>query len=226
VGRRGLDAPGGSQWQLAAHRRSLIAPLVREWLAELRVMGRSEQTLVWYRQKMDSYLKREGGPATLDGLTTDEIKRLLGHLIDRNLAPNTIYGFFEVVRAFANWALREGFPVDPAVVRMRPPKGARDLQPDPAGGHAGRRGARLARACRADPARHRHAGGRAGGPGRRGVGRQNSSRRDRRPCHDARTNQSPCLHTCQTFSQTARPHSREPAFAAATPCRAPFPSSP
>jgi site-specific recombinase XerD len=99
-----------------------IASLVREWLAELKVMGRSEQTIKWYRQKMEFYLDHEGGPATLDGLTSAEVKRLLGNLIDRRLAPNTIHGFFEVVRAFANWALREGFPVDPAVVRMRPPK--------------------------------------------------------------------------------------------------------
>jgi site-specific recombinase XerD len=99
-----------------------IAPLVREWLAELKVMGRSEETTKWYRQKMEWYLNSGGGPSTLDGLTSAEVKRLLGSLIDRGLAPNTIHGFFEVVRAFANWALREGFPVDPAVIRMRPPK--------------------------------------------------------------------------------------------------------
>jgi integrase/recombinase XerD len=99
-----------------------IAGLVREWLSELKVMGRSEQTIRWYQQKMDWYLSHEGGPATLDGLTSAEVKRLLGSLIDRGLAPNTVHGFFEVVRAFANWALREGFAVDLAVVRMRPPK--------------------------------------------------------------------------------------------------------
>jgi hypothetical protein len=44
------------------------APLVREWLAELKVMGRSEETIKWYRQKMEYYLEREGGPATLDSL--------------------------------------------------------------------------------------------------------------------------------------------------------------
>jgi site-specific recombinase XerD len=99
-----------------------IASLVREWLAELKVMGRSEETIKWYRQKMEWYLAREGGPKTLDDLTSAEVKRLLASLIDRRLAPNTIHGFFEVVRAFANWALREGFPVDPAMVRMRPPK--------------------------------------------------------------------------------------------------------
>ena len=99
-----------------------MAGLVREWLAEVKVMGRSEQTIKWYQQKMDWYLEHEGGPATLDGLTSAEVKRLLGVLIDRGLAPNTVHGFFEVVRAFANWALREGFAVDPAVIRMRPPK--------------------------------------------------------------------------------------------------------
>jgi site-specific recombinase XerD len=112
-------ALGGSSRRAAA---PPIASLVREWLAELKVMGRSEQTIKWYRQKMEYYLEREGGPATLDALTSAEVKRLLGNLVDRRLAPNTIHGFFEVVRAFANWALREGFPVDPAVVRMRPPK--------------------------------------------------------------------------------------------------------
>ena len=108
----------------ASHRSAAppIAGLVREWLAELKVMGRSEQTIKWYRQKMEYYLEREGGPSTLDELTSAEVKRLLGSLMDRRLAPNTIHGFFEVVRAFANWALREGFSVDPAVVRMRPPK--------------------------------------------------------------------------------------------------------
>jgi len=99
-----------------------MAGLVREWLAELKVMGRSEQTIKWYRQKMEWYLDHESGPGTLDGLTSAEVKRLLGTLIDRGLKPNTVHGSFEVVRAFANWALREGFAVDPAVVRMRPPK--------------------------------------------------------------------------------------------------------
>ncbi len=96
--------------------------LVSEWLAELKVMNRSPQTLKWYRQKMDWYLEQESGPSTLDGLTSPEVKRLLGALIDRGLSANTVHGFFEVVRAFANWALREGFAVDPAVIRMRPPK--------------------------------------------------------------------------------------------------------
>jgi hypothetical protein len=100
---------------------SMVA-LVREWLGELKVMNRSPQTIEWYQQKMDWYLGHEGGPATLDGLTSAEVKRLLGALMDRGLKPNTVHGFFQVIRAFANWALREGFPVDPTVLKMRPPK--------------------------------------------------------------------------------------------------------
>ena len=99
-----------------------MAALVREWLAELKVMNRSPQTIEWYQQKMEWYLQHEGGPATLDGLTSAEVKRLLGALMDRGLAPNTVHGFFQVIRAMVNWAIREGYPADPAIVKMRPPK--------------------------------------------------------------------------------------------------------
>jgi hypothetical protein len=53
-------APRGSSRRAAT---PPIASLVREWLAELKVMGRSEQTIKWYRQKMEFYLEHEGGPA-------------------------------------------------------------------------------------------------------------------------------------------------------------------
>src|SRR5262249_31943915 len=99
-----------------------IVALVREWLTELKVMNRSPQTIEWYQQKMDWYLQHEGGPDALEGLTSAEVKRLLGALMDRQLSANTVHGFFQVLRSFANWALREGYPVDPAVVKMRPPK--------------------------------------------------------------------------------------------------------
>jgi site-specific recombinase XerD len=96
--------------------------LVREWLNELKVMGRSPRTVEWYRQKMAWYLEQEAGPTYLDELTASELKRLLASLQDRGLAANTVHGFFEVVRAFGNWASREGYPVDPLLLKMRPPK--------------------------------------------------------------------------------------------------------
>src|SRR5262249_22695488 len=49
-------------WQRGHSRRhgepddSHLEPLVREWLVELRMMGRSPRTIEWYRQKMDWYL--------------------------------------------------------------------------------------------------------------------------------------------------------------------------
>ena len=113
---------GGQPLPPAAASRLRLEPLIAEWLLELRVMGRSPRALAWYRQKLDWYLKSEGGPETLDRLTAFELKRLLAALQDRSLAPNTVHGFFQVLRAFAGWADREGYPVDPALLKVRPPK--------------------------------------------------------------------------------------------------------
>jgi len=98
-----------------------LEALVREWLLELRMMGRRPRTIEWYRQKMAWYLKT-GQADTLGQLTAYELKRYLGELRDRGLADNTIHGFFEVLRAFASWADREGYSVDPALLRTRAPK--------------------------------------------------------------------------------------------------------
>ena len=98
-----------------------LEALVREWLLELRMMGRRTRTIEWYRQKMAWYLKT-GQAETLGQLTAYELKRYLGELRDRDLADNTIHGFFEVLRGFASWADREGYPVDPALLRVQAPK--------------------------------------------------------------------------------------------------------
>ena len=110
----GASRPGRTQYP--------IAPLVKEWLMELKVMGRSPDTIDWYRKKMAWYLAHEGGPDGLEGLNGYELKRLLAGLQERGLSANTVHHFFEVVRAFGNWALREGYPVDPSLLRVRPTK--------------------------------------------------------------------------------------------------------
>jgi site-specific recombinase XerD len=107
---------------VSAAARLRLQPLIAEWLLELRVMARSQRTIDWYQQKMTWYLEKEGGPRTLDRLTAFEVKRLLAGLQERGLSPNTVHGFFQVVRAFANWADREGYPVDPGLLKVRPPK--------------------------------------------------------------------------------------------------------
>ena len=76
----------------------------------------------WYRQKMDWYLST-GQAQSLQEFTAYELKGYLGELRDRDLTDNTIHGFFEVLRAFASWADREGYPVDPALRQVRAPKG-------------------------------------------------------------------------------------------------------
>jgi len=107
---------------VSAAGRLRLQPLIAEWLLELRVMGRSPRTIEWYRQKMKWYLESEGGPETLDRLTAFELKRLLGSLQERGLSANTVHGFFQVVRSFASWADREGYPVDSSLLKVRPPK--------------------------------------------------------------------------------------------------------
>jgi integrase len=98
-----------------------LEALVREWLLELKVMGRSPRTIDWYAQKMRSYLAASN-VTRLSELTAFELKRFLGELRDRELAPNTIHGFFQTLRAMANWAQREHYPVDEALLRLRAPK--------------------------------------------------------------------------------------------------------
>jgi site-specific recombinase XerD len=98
-----------------------LKPLIREWLLELKVMGRSPRTIAWYQQKLDWYFRADG-VANLEALTAFELKRFLAEQQERGLSDNTIHGFFQVLRTFANWAHREEYPVDRTLLRVRPPK--------------------------------------------------------------------------------------------------------
>jgi integrase/recombinase XerD len=97
-----------------------IPNLVEEWILDLQVLGRGERTLAWYREKMRLYLR--SGVGTLEQLDGRDLKRHLAELQARGLAENTVHGSFEVVKAFCNWATREGYPVDPSVLKVRAPK--------------------------------------------------------------------------------------------------------
>ena len=98
-----------------------LKPLIREWLLELKVMGRSPRTIKWYEQKLDWYFRADG-VVNLEALTAFELKRFLAEQQERGLSDNTIHGFFQVLRTFANWAHREEYPVDRTLLRVRPPK--------------------------------------------------------------------------------------------------------
>ena len=97
-----------------------IPRLVDEWLMDLRVLGRGTATMAWYQDKMRGFLA--SGPHLLEDLTAHELKRHLASEQERGLAENTVHGSFEVVKAFCNWAHREGYPVDPSVLRVRAPR--------------------------------------------------------------------------------------------------------
>ena len=107
-----LEAPAG---------RLRLEPLVREWLLDLQVMGRSPKTIDWYRQKMRWYLEH-GEAKSLAELTAFELKRFLAEQQSRGLSENTVHGDFETIKVFCNWAARENSPVDPGLLRIRAPK--------------------------------------------------------------------------------------------------------
>lgn len=101
--------------------RYRLDQLLREYLLDLQIQGRSPKTLRWYSQKLEWFLRRDEG-ATLADLTGSAVKRYLAEEQARGLADNTVHGGFQVLRSFGNWACREGYPVDPALLRIRAPK--------------------------------------------------------------------------------------------------------
>ncbi len=101
--------------------RYRLEPLVREWLLEIQVRGCSQRTIAWYAHKMDWY-GRFGSAKTLAELTGFEFKRYLAQEQSRGISDNSLHGHFQVLKAFGNWACREGYPVDAAMLRVRAPK--------------------------------------------------------------------------------------------------------
>ncbi|HEY9288866.1 MAG TPA: tyrosine-type recombinase/integrase [Candidatus Dormibacteraeota bacterium] len=98
-----------------------LEPLVREWLLDLQVLGRSPKTIDWYRKHMRGYFQ-ERQVRTLGQLTATELKGYLAAIQARGLAENTVRGSFQTIKALANWAVREGYRVDSALLRVRAPR--------------------------------------------------------------------------------------------------------
>lgn len=169
---RVTGATGASKSEVGARVQPLrglhpVRALLREWLLELKVMGRSQRTIDWYAQKMDWY-RRSGGAENLEELNAFELKRFLAEQQERGLSDNTIHGFFQVIRSFANWCEREEYPARPKRAADAPAQGGAEGDVDL---HAGagsldlRLGqGRLAAAGSQDPARHRHPRWGAGEP--------------------------------------------------------------
>ena len=103
------------------HGETRLEPLVREWLLDLQVLGRSPKTIDWYRKHVHGFFQ-ERSVRTLDQLTAAELKGYLAAIQARGLAENTVHGAFQTLKALANWAVREGYSVDAALLRVRAPK--------------------------------------------------------------------------------------------------------
>jgi site-specific recombinase XerD len=101
--------------------RYRIEPLVREWLLDVQVRGCSQRTIAWYAHKM-GWFARHSDARTLAELTAFEFKRYLAEQQARGLSDSSVHGHFQVLKAFGNWACREGYPVEAAMLRVRAPK--------------------------------------------------------------------------------------------------------
>jgi hypothetical protein len=58
-GRR-FPSPIDAAAEVGSPRQYKLVDLAKEWMLDLRVLGRSDRTLDWYRQKLDAYFAREG----------------------------------------------------------------------------------------------------------------------------------------------------------------------
>lgn len=94
--------PGGvAEPAVATRSQHRLEPLVREWLLDLQVAGRSSRTIRWYEQKIRWYLQ-SSGTETLEQLNGFELKRYLAERQGQGLADNSIHGDFETIKAFCN----------------------------------------------------------------------------------------------------------------------------
>lgn len=163
------DAPPAAEMEAASPEphpdaglagRYRIEPLVREWLLDVQVRGCSQRTIAWYAHKM-GWFERHSDARTLAELTAIEFKRYLAEQQARGLSDCSVHGHFQVLKAFSNWARREGYPVEPAMLRVRAPKVAQgdgELRAKANRDRPPRGGRGLAANRSGDLARHRDAG--------------------------------------------------------------------
>jgi site-specific recombinase XerD len=120
VGRPG--APGGPNGGRAVLGRGAhpVLPLVEEWLLDVRARGRGVNTVTWYRATMRLVLAAMA-VRDLEEIDPTIVRRYLISAQDRGLAANSVRGHFGVMRSFLNWCDREGYPVNPASLRLQPP---------------------------------------------------------------------------------------------------------
>ena len=97
-----------------------LGDVIADYLAALRVAGRSPRTIRWYGDLLAEFLRfleREGERATLLDLASPQVRRWLLTLQsarERPLAPSSLAGRVRTVRAFGSWVAAEfGLPESP-----------------------------------------------------------------------------------------------------------------
>jgi integrase len=70
----------------------------------------------------DRHVPPARGVERLEDLTGGELRRYIGELQDSGRADNTVRGAFLSLKCMCNWAAREGYAVDPALLRVKTPR--------------------------------------------------------------------------------------------------------
>ena len=90
-----------------------LSDVIAEYLAALKVAGRSPRTIEWYGdllREFVAFVERDGDRATLADLAPAQVRRWLLALQSRptrSLAPSSLAGRVRTVRAFGTWIAAE-----------------------------------------------------------------------------------------------------------------------
>ena len=96
-----------------------LRDIVEEYLAALRVAGRSPRTIDWYRANLAEYMRfaeRVGRASTVADLQPTAVRRWLLALNarERPLAPSSLAGRVRTIKAFGTWVAAElDLPANP-----------------------------------------------------------------------------------------------------------------
>ena len=108
-----------------------VAQAMEEFILERRLRNLSPETIEWYRKSLQRYTRFNG--VLLSSVTITHIRSLIGEMMDQGLAPGTINGILQAMKALLNWAIEEDIAVgvDPRRLRaQRQPRMMPELMTD------------------------------------------------------------------------------------------------
>jgi len=130
------------------HERGMkLEALIGYYILFCQAEGKSTETVRWYRQKLEcfaDFLKEHNRPTQIEEIDAWHIRDFIHWLQtgvkvgennpyrpteDRPLSPHTVQGYVRTLRAFFNWAVREGLLEESPMTRVKTPKAPKLTMP-------------------------------------------------------------------------------------------------